>query len=159
MYLNSFINYWQTLVSQHKFIKQFYRLNHNEIDDALRSDIEYPILVLNEYDGEIKASEKAINFLDYQKCSILFLDQIDKGDYDQEHQKLNDLKRWAFGIFAKIKEDIDKQDCPRELLGLQPNSIQYYITDFQTEHVKGWLFEFTLKESAAEFIVNPNDWN
>ena len=159
MLLQDYIEYWRTLIAQHAMIKQFYRLNFEELNDALKEDAEYPILCLDDYTGEIKKSSSGAKFMDLQHGSILIADIFELQDYDNEELKLNKLKAYGFGIFAKIMEDINKELCPRVLLDLQPDSIKYYMTPYFKEHVKGWIFEFQFLDAAEEFIVNPTHWN
>lgn len=158
MLLTEYIDYWKNLVAQHSQIKQFYRLNFEELNDALKEDVVYPILALEDYNGEIKKSGNGSKFMDLQHGSIFILDIFNTQNYDEEQQKLNNLKAYGFGIFAKIMEDINAENCPKLLLDLQPDSIKYYLTPYYKEHIKGWIFEFDFLDAAKDFIVNPTHW-
>lgn len=159
MYLQEYTDYWEGLIAQHAKIKQFYRLNFEEVKDALKEDIIYPVLVLDDYYGEIVSSPNGSKYMDLQHGSIMLLDIFAIQDYNDENDRLSKLKAYGFGLFAKILEDINTENCPRLLLDLQPKSIKYQPVPYVTEHVKGWIFEFDFLDRAEEFIVNPNDWN
>lgn len=158
MLLQDYINYWAGIVQQHAKIKQFYRLNFEEYNDAIRENAEYPILCLSDYKGDILLKSGGTAALDIQSGSILILDRFELQDYDDEVQKLNDLKAYGLGIFAKIMDGINIESCPKILLEIEPNSIKYELTDYITEHVKGWLFDFKFVEKADDYFVNPNHW-
>jgi len=150
---------WQDMCNQHLPSFQFYRLNQNELDDALRNRVQYPILQLEEYDGEFKKSMGGAKFIDKQDCAILVLDKIKVEDYNSEHAQLNDLKAWAAQFFAKILHDNLLQIyCPNDIISLDENSIKYYLTDTLIEHVRGWRIEFTLLCQAKEMNYDNTQW-
>lgn len=161
MTLNDYITYWQNLVASHKHIKDFYRLNTNEIDDALRNKVKYPLFQLYDYDGEIQQFEdKADRFADVQKCAFVLYDKVKPGDYTDEHTKISNLKKWGLGLLAKMYQDeiTGFTQCPLFPFMLDKNSIKYYITEFNGEHSRGVLFEFDLIDYNFEFIPDPNDF-
>ena len=161
MTLQNYIDYWSTLIASHRHIKDFYRLNTNEIDDALRNKIKYPFFQLFDYDGEIRQEGERDRFFDVQKCSFIIFDNIKSGNYADEHQKLSDMKKWGLGLLAKLYQDTQKgfKQCPLFPFMLDEKSIKYYITDFQYEHAKGVLFEFDLIDYQFDFVPDPNDFN
>lgn len=160
MTLQDYINYWSTLVGTHRHIKDFYRLNANEIDDAIRTKLKYPYFQLYDYEGEIRTNKDRTKFYDVQRCSFVVYDIISSGNYDQEHQKLSDMKKWGLGLLAKLYNDIQTgfQSCPLFPFMLDEESIRYYITDFGKNHQKGVLFEFDLIDYNYEFSYDPNDF-
>lgn len=160
MTLDSYIDYWRTLVNSHVHIRDFYRLNGNEIDDAIRNKIKYPYFALWQYDGEIRTNEPMNRFYDVQKCSFVIYDKIPTGSYDMEHKKLSDMKKWGLGLLAKLYNDMQTgfQTCPLFPFMLDENSIRYYIVDFDKDHCKGILFEFDLIDYQFDFSYDPNDF-
>ncbi len=159
MYLASYIQMWSDLCAQHIPSFQFYRLNHNELTDALRNRAVYPILQLEEYDGAYKLSSGRTKFIDQQKCAITVIDIMKVQDYNDEAAKLNNLKKWAAQFFAKIREDnLLQLYCPNDIYDIEENSIEYFLTDYLAEHARGWRIEFTLNCSAKEMNYDATQW-
>jgi hypothetical protein len=158
MYLDDYIQIWEQIAAEHKDIKKFFRANDNELSDALRNQMEYPVLVLGEYDGKLMESTQRVRYLDYMTPGIYLLDIIPRGDYNAEQQKLNRLKAIGLQIFGRLKHD-KENICPRYFIDWQKDPIKYSLTDFMYENVRGWLFEFTVYSTASELVYNPNDWN
>ena len=158
MYLDDYIKIWQRIALEHKDIKGFFRQNDNELSDALRNQVEYPILVLGDYDGKIQESTQRVKHLDYMTPGIYLLDIIPRGDYDAEQQKLNRLKAIGMQIFGRLKHDKDNL-CPRYFIDWQKDPIKYTLTNLFGDNVRGWLFEFAVYHTVSELKYNPNDWN
>lgn len=158
MYLDDYIQIWRTIAIEHKDIKDFHRANDNEISDALATKMKYPCLVLGDYDGEVRDSQHKGKKLDYMRPGIYLLDNFSRLTYDEEQKKLNDLKAIGMQIFARLQ--FDKENlCPRYFIDAEKDPIKYSQTEYLFEHVKGWLFEFTVYQRAEAWVYNPNDWN
>ncbi len=160
MTINDYILYWKNLVAQHVHIKQFYRLNHDELDDALTNWVEYPVFVLSDYEGYLRTNEDKTRFFDVQKCSFIILGHINPQDYNDEHQKLNDYKNWGLGLLAytHLAMSESPNQCPLFPFLIDEASIKYSITDWLQEHNKGVLFEFDLIDHSFRFRHNPSDF-
>lgn len=159
MYLQNYIQMWSDMCQQHIPSFQFYRLNHNEMSDSIRNTAKYPMLQLEEYDGIFKQSEGGSKFMDYQKCAIIVLDKMKVQDYNDEHIKLNNLKKWGAQFFARIIQDnLLQRYCPTDIMRLDESSIEYFLTDVMTENVRGWRIEFTLICNGKEMNYDSSQW-
>ena len=54
--INSYVEYFRTLATEHKEINDFYMMDINEPLAALRSNIKYPALILTRLSGNFEAS-------------------------------------------------------------------------------------------------------
>lgn len=161
MYLENYIQLWKDLAQQHIPSFDFYRLNHNEMNDAIRNKIQYPMLQLEEYDGVLKKnSPTGTKFNDRQNCAIIITNKINKGDYDDEQTKLKDLKKWGAQLFARILEkDMLQEYCPNSPMSIDESAgIKYFLTDWMADNSRGWRIEFELISEGKEMIYDPTQW-
>lgn len=158
--ISDYILYFKNLVQSHKQIKQLYRFNPTEIDDALRHTIEYPILFLSDYEGQIKTEDSGNTFYDVQHCQFIIVGNMALQNYDDEHQQLSNFKKWGLGILAKMNEEMTNSilECPLAPYMLDLNSIKYYISEFEEEHNKGVVFEFDLIDYHFDLTYDKNDF-
>ena len=155
-----YIQYWKELIAKHKHIKQVYRFNPDEIADALRHKVQYPFLMLNDYEGQIRTEDNGNTFYDVQHCTFVIFGNIRLQDYDDEHTQLSNFKKWGLGLLAYINDELKNSfhKCPLAPYMLDLNSIKYYITEFEEEHNKGVVFEFDLIDYHFDFNVDKNDF-
>ena len=98
--INSYVEYFRTLATQHKKINDFYMMDINEPLAALRSNIKYPALILTSLSGNFEASNLD-NILDSINAGFLIighLDQID--DFSGELLVLAKMKQIGTDIIA-----------------------------------------------------------
>lgn len=157
MYLDDFIAIWKKMADEHPKIKTFIRANENELSDTLKNVASYPVLMLGDYDGKIKPSNAKARHIDYMKVAIYLLDEIPRGDYNSEQQKLNDLKTIGLQILARLIHN-RSEICPEYFFHLDNDGIEYSLTEFLYNHARGWVFEFTASQTAKTMEYKPQDW-
>lgn len=157
MYLDDFIAVWQRMAEEHPKVKTFIRANENELSDILKNVAAYPVLMLGDYDGVVKPTVGKSRYIDYMKVAIYLLDEIPRGDYDTEQQKLNELKKIGLQIMSRLIYNKD-EICPNYFIKLDTDGIEYTLTDFLYNNARGWVFEFTASQTSEAMEYNPQDW-
>lgn len=108
--------YFQKLAAQHVLIKNFYRIELDEILSDLR-DLETPCLILEGYKFGF-VDQKADNILKNRSGAFVLLDHVkDNGDYDNIHAVWDNLEEIVDDILARMKADRREDESPvRNLL-------------------------------------------
>lgn len=159
MKTSAYISYFQTAAENHKQIKHsatekhFFRLNIEELITGLRSEMNYPCLVLESHEGTL-SDAKSDNVRDNLTGAFMILENVDTGDFDDETTKLDKCQKIGFDIISKMWKDRKI----RYLSGFDPESVTYQKVDFKTNHASGYRFTFVINDLAA-IQFNPNNWD
>ncbi len=116
------ITYFETLATKHKSIlhsdeeKHFFRM---EVDEVLaginRSDVAYPLLVLEGYDFDF-TDQRADNLFKNRNGAFILYDHVsDTTDFMAIAEKWDELEEIATDILVKIKAD--KRDNSVSVIG------------------------------------------
>ena len=158
--INSYVEYFRTLATQHKEINDFYMMDINEPLTALRSNIKYPALILTSLSGNFEASNLD-NILDSINAGFLIigsLDQID--DFSGEMLLFSKMKKIGIDIIARMLNDYTK--CEPLALKAIPdfniNSVNYEMLGPVFDNDFGMIFTFKLQDTLV-LDYNSINWN
>ena len=158
--INSYIEYFRTLASEHKEINDFYMMDINEPLDALRSSIKYPALILTSLSGNFEASNLD-NILDLINGGFLIighLDQID--DFSGEMQLVSTMKKIGTDIIARMLYDHLKCEplALEAIPGFNINSVSYEMLGPVFDNDFGLLYSFKIYQ-FIDFEYDQSRWN
>ena len=158
--INSYVEYFRTIATEHKEINDFYMMDINEPLAALRSNIKYPALILTSLSGNFEASNLD-NILDLINAGFLIighLDQID--DFSGEMQLLSKMKQIGRDIIARMLEDHLKCEllALKAIPGFHINSVSYEMLGPVFDNDFGVMYSFKLLDCVGlEF--DSTKWN
>ena len=157
--INSYVEYFRTLATQHKKINDFYMMDINEPLAALRSNIKYPALILTSLSGNFEASNLD-NILDSINAGFLIighLDQID--DFSGELLVLAKMKQIGTDIIARMLHDHMKCELltQKAIPGFNINSVSYEMLGPVFDNDFGFIYSFKLQE-CLDMEYNPSCW-
>lgn len=146
--INSYVEYFRILAQEHKEINDFYMMDINEPLDALRSNINYPALILTSLSGNFEASNLD-NILDLINGGFLIighLDQID--DFSGEMQLVSKMKEIGIDIIARMLYDHMKYEpiALKAIPGFNINSVNYEILGPVFDNDFGIIFSLKFKD-------------
>ena len=158
--INSYVEYFRKIATEHKEINDFYMMDINEPLAALRSNIKYPALILTSLSGNFEASNLD-NILDSVNAGFLIighLDQID--DFSGEMQLLSKMKQIGRDIIARMLEDHLKCEllALKAIPGFHINSVSYEMLGPVFDNDFGVMYSFKLLDCVGlEFDYTK--WN
>jgi len=146
--INSYVEYFRNLASEHKEINDFYMMDINEPLDALRSKIKYPALILTSLSGNFEASNLD-NILDVVNGGFLVighLDQID--DFSGEMRLVSRMKQVGTDFIARMLHDFMKCEplAVKAIPGFNINSVSYEMLGPVFDNDFGVMFSFKLED-------------
>ena len=158
--INSYVEYFRNIASEHKEINDFYMMDINESLAALRSNIKYPALILTSLSGNFDASNLD-NILDSINAGFLIighLDQID--DFSGELLVLARMKQIGTDIIARMLHDYMKCELltMKAIPGFNINSVSYEMLGPVFDNDFGMMVSFKLLDCIGlEF--DSSNWN
>ena len=146
--INSYVEYFRTLASEHKEINDFYMMDINEPLAALRSNIKYPALILTSLSGNFEASNLD-NILDLINGGFLIighLNQID--DFSGEMQLVSKMKQIGIEIISRMLYDHLKCEplALKAIPGFNINSVSYEMLGPVFDNDFGLMFSFKFQD-------------
>ena len=158
--INSYVEYFRTLATQHKEINDFYMMDINEPLAALRSNIKYPALILTSLSGNFEASNLD-NILDSINAGFLIighLDQID--DFSGELLVLGKIKQIGTDIIARMLHDYMKCEllALNAITGFNINSVSYEMLGPVFDNDYGVMYAFKLQE-CLDLEFDSSKWD
>ena len=158
--INSYVEYFRTIASEHKEINDFYMMDINEPLAALRSNIKYPALILTSLSGNFEASNLD-NILDSINAGFMIighLDQID--DFSGELLVLGRMKQIGTDIISRMLHDYMKCELltMKAIPGFNINSVSYEMLGPVFDNDFGMMVSFKLLDCIGlEF--DSSNWN
>ena len=158
--INSYVEYFPTIASEHKEINDFYMMDINEPLAALRSNIKYPALILTSLSGNFEASNLD-NILDLINGGFLVIghpDQID--DFSGEMQLLSKMKQIGTDIIARMLHDHMRCELLtlKAIQGFNINSVSYEMLGPVFDNDYGVMYSFKLMDFLG-LEYDPSKWN
>jgi hypothetical protein len=146
--INSYVEYFRTIASEHKEINDFYMMDINEPLDALRSNIKYPALILTSLSGNFEASNLD-NILDSINGGFLIIGHLDKiDDFSGEMQLVSWMKQIGTDIISRMLHDHLKCElfAPKAIPGFNVNSVSYEMLGPVFDNDYGMFYSFRIKD-------------
>jgi len=146
--INSYVEYFRTLASEHKEINDFYMMDINEPLDALRSSIKYPALILTSLSGNFEASNLD-NILDLINGGFLIIGHLDKiDDFSGEMQLVSKMKQIGTDVISKMLHDHLKCEplTVKPIPGFNINSVSYEMLGPVFDNDFGIIYSFKIHD-------------
>ena len=157
--INSYVEYFRTLASEHKEINDFYMMDINEPLDALRSNIKYVALILTSLSGNFEASnlDNILELINGGFLIIGHLDQID--DFSGEMQLVSKMKQIGTDIIARMLHDYLKCEllAMKAIPGFNVNTVIYEMLGPMFDNDFGVMFSFKLQD-CLDLEYDPSRW-
>ena len=158
--INSYVEYFRTLATEHKEINDFYMMDINEPLNALRSNLKYPALILTSLSGNFEASNLD-NILDLINGGFLIighLAQVD--DFSGEMQLVSKMKQIGIDIIARMLHDYMKCELLslKAIPGFNINSVSYEMLGPVFDNDYGVMFSFKL-QCCLDIEYYPAKWD
>lgn len=142
--INSYIEYFRRLASEHKEIKRFYMMDINEILDGLRSTVQYPALILENLSGSYIASNLD-NPLEVINGGFLIIDHLkNPDDFQGEIALIDRMKEIGQQVIARMLHDHLKCESLAEkaIPGFDVNTVTFEVLGPVFDNDFGVLFSF-----------------
>ena len=157
--INSYVEYFRTLASEHKEINDFYMMDINEPLDALRSNIKYPALILTSLSGNFEASNMD-NILDSVNGGFMILGHLDQiDDFCGEMQLVSKMKQIGTDIISRMLHDHMKCEplALKAIPGFNINTVSYEMLGPVFDNDYGFIFSFRLC-NPTNFEIDSIKW-
>ena len=157
--INSYVEYFRTLSSEHKEINDFYMMDINEPLDALRSSIKYPALILTSLSGNLEALNLD-NILDLINGGFLIIGHLNQlDDFSGEMQLVSKMKQIGSDIIARMLHDYLKCEplALKAIPGFKINSVSYEMLGPVFDNDFGIMYSFKFRD-CLDLEYNPSKW-
>ena len=144
--INSYVEYFRTIASEHKAINDFYMMDINEPLAALRSNIKYPALILTSLSGNFEASNLD-NILDSVNGGFMVLGHLAQVDnYSAEMQVVSKMKQIGTDVIVRMFNDYLKCEplALKAIPGFNINSVIYEMLGPVFDNDYGLIFSFKI---------------
>ncbi len=157
--INSYVEYFRTIASEHKEINDFYMMDINEPLAALRSNIKYPALILTSLSGNFEASNFD-NVLDSINGGFLIIGHLDRiDDFSGEMQLVSKMKQIGTDIIARMLRDY--LECEllalKAIPGFDVNTMSYEMLGPVFDNDYGVMYTFKLQD-CLDLEFYPSKW-
>lgn len=162
MEFSEYIAYFEEVSRKHKGIghtdaeKHFYRLDIEELITGLRSDLNFPCLLLESLTGHLNDTD-ADSVQDILTGAFTILKQVDPGDFTMEMQALQESIRIGKDIISKIRHDSRRTKVP-VIEGFFLSSVLYEKVGPVFDNCYGYRFMFSFQQQI-DLSFNPDSWN
>lgn len=157
--INSYVEYFRTIASEHKEINDFYMMDINEPLAALRSNIKYPALILTSLCGNFETSNMD-NILDSINGGFLIIGHVDQiDDFSCELLVLGRMKQIGTDIIARLLHDYLKCELQtlKAIPGFNINSVSYEMLGPVFDNDYGMMYTFKMVD-VIDMEFNPVNW-
>jgi hypothetical protein len=158
---SAIVSFFEMLARQHVSIrhsdseKHFFRLELDEVFTALPQKARFPLLVLESYSFSIN-DNKSDNFIKQRQGAFMIIDKIaDIGNFDQIHQKWDELEEIGDDILARIREE--KKVALSPVRNFNMDSVDANLLMNAGNNTVAMRFTYDI-ESRFNETVNPSKW-
>lgn len=157
------ITYFENMARLHKDIahtdseKHFFRM---EVDEVLaginRTDVNYPMLILEGYSFDF-TDNLSDNILKNRRGAFILMDHVaDMSDYDEIHEKWDELEVIGDEILAKIRSDKRNPATP-VVRSFDFNAIEVSLIMNEINKGVGIRYQYTVT-GTAPMVVDDDKW-
>ena len=157
--INSYVEYFRTIASEHKEINDFYMMDINEPLAALRSNIKYPALILTSLSGNFEASNLD-NILDVTNGGFLIIGHlVQVDDFSGEMALISKMKQIGIDIISRMLHDRLKCEIltVKSIPGFNVNSVNFETLGPVFDNDLGVLFSFKIQD-CLDLEYYPEKW-
>jgi hypothetical protein len=157
--INSYIEYFRKIATEHKDINGFYMMDINEILDGLRSTVKYPALILENLSGSYMASNLD-NPLEVINGGFLIIDHLpNPDDFPGEAVIIDRMKQIGHEIIARMLHDHLKCELLAEkaIPGFDVNTVGFEVVGPVFDNDFGVSYSFKL-QLLISIEYDPLKW-
>ncbi len=156
------VAYFENLASQHLSIrhtlaeKHFFRFELEEMLTGMRSEMNFPAMILEGYDFEF-VDHDSDNLHKRVNCAFMLIDKVsDKGDFDAIHTLWDTIEEIGDETIVRILSDKRERKTPCLAYFHASSVTGTPITDMNLVHY-GFRYSFNLSWPVSNDI-NPEAW-
>lgn len=161
--VDEYINYFRTAATNCKAIghssneKHFYRMDISEVLDGLRSDINFPALIIENHDGQLSDLESD-NPRDNVRGAFVILKKVEgNNNYDGINAVLAETLEIARQVVSKMWKDCKLRNNIMSSLDLNSFTYESLIGNMY-DNCFGYRVTFALS-AQAKIYFDINEWN
>lgn len=147
--------YHKMIAKAHKQINSFYRFNFNEIANAFRSGVNYPALLLESHDSDIKPNQNQTANFNERTISFMILEYAAWDDYDKQEEVLDRLERIGLDIGSLLNRD--RKDKTHWIYNKFDGNIKMDKVGPVFENLYGWNIIYSIK-NHENMCFEPDKW-
>lgn len=150
-------DYMQDLENKNTSTKSFFRFNIMEIQGAIRGNIIYPAMAMESPEGNFSDSS-VNNSLDKKIFAFSILDKPEKGNFDDENDKLDQCEIIGKQFLSRMRYDSFLPSSPiYNCFNL--SDVEYHkVGPIYTDRLFGYRFEIHLDDKKTNMQINPSEW-
>ncbi len=144
--VRDYIAYFQGIANTHKKINDFFIMDIREPVAAIRNEIRFPALILNNLSGSFRSSNLDL-IVDEITGGFFVVDRLDSlEDFSAEMLILQNTKNISLDILSRMKHDL-LQCLPlatKSIPGFNPSTVKYEMMDNVIDNWYGMGFSFKI---------------
>ena len=151
------VEYFESLATNHKNIKGFFRMDLSEIMGSFRSGVDFPCLVLESHDGDLGDSNR-ISTSNNRGFAFTIYDNPDRDNYDEQNEKLSNCEVLGLQVISRMKHD---ESIPDHFLNnkFQVSTVKYSkVGPIFMEKLYGYRFEGEIS-GREPMVFDPSLWS
>lgn len=170
MRFKDYIKYWEDAAVSNRAIHHlsdpkyiaFKRVNIDEVWQSIKLNMKGKVVILE--NPEIRTSDAlSDNTRKLLSGAVLFIEEVQKDNFDDEVTKCDELEIIAQQFMAKLINDVKKfkqnKNHPYKLKGIDQNTLQLNKVGPVFGNWFGWRLTFVLNQSFENNLVLDNaDW-
>ena len=144
--ITNYLAYFRNLQSLHVNINSFFVMDINEPLAALRGEMKYPALIMNNVQGNF-FSPNLDAILDQVNGGFLIIGRCDNmDDFGAEMVLLQQLKQIGIDVVTRMNHDLLKCEprAVKAIPGFNLNTVNYQMVDGIFDNCLGFLFSYKL---------------
>lgn len=148
----------QSVADAHVDIKDFYRVDFEELQGALRTNIKgFPVLMMEAPSVVLSSESQGVSTFGTREMSILVLTNVtDRENFQETENALDTTHRIALDIVSYFKKSAQQED--HILFGrFDINTVRLEKVGPIIDNLYGWNLLYEIK-SFESMIFNPAKW-
>jgi hypothetical protein len=150
------VAYHNRIATAHKLINSFYRFNFSEINNAFRSGVVYPALLLESHDSDVRPNQNQTATFNERTISFMLLDHAPWDDYTMQEEVLDNLENIALDICSLL--DRDRKDRTHWLWGKFDGQLKMEKVGPIFDNLYGWNIVYSIKNQEPMCFA-PEKWD
>lgn len=158
---SAIVAFFEKLAKEHVAIqhsdtqKHFFRLELDEVFTSLPQSAKFPLFVLESYAYSL-SDNKSDNFMKVRTGAFMIIEKVtDIGNFNQIHQKWDDLEEIGDDIIARIRQE--KRTANSPVRNFNVDSVEANLIMNGGNNTVAIRYTYEL-ESRFDEVVNPDKW-
>lgn len=156
--LDNYIDYFANLAEKYQIKLDFYIMDVNEFTGALRGSVQYPCMILNGLQGELKENT-VDNIHDKTRAGFMIIDHCaNVDDFTREREILTNTKAIAMDIISRMMYDkLERCEEYPMLREFAVSEVKYEMYGPVFDNDYGWNVTFSISEQL-DLTFEPENW-